>query len=131
MVVTDLLAKNPEDRPPNARAVAVRLGLADHEIAGLAIGLARTVYGDGDEPDEAVTQLSRALLDPSPTMAADDEPSPRACGTTLSQVRRSPGGCSPSAANAVRIARTTRCDPSRGTAPAPAPRTSTTSPSAS
>ena len=71
MVVSDLLAKNPEDRPPNARAVAVRLGLADHEIAGLAIGLARTVYGDGDEPDEQVKPLSRALLDPAPTMATD------------------------------------------------------------
>jgi serine/threonine-protein kinase len=71
MVVTDLLAKNPTDRPPNARAVAVRLGLADHEIAGLALGLARAVYGDDDEPDAEVTPLSRALLDPAPTMATD------------------------------------------------------------
>jgi len=71
MVVTDLLAKNPADRPPNARAVAIRLGLADHEIVGLALGLARTVYGDDDEPDEAVRPLSRALLDPAPTQATD------------------------------------------------------------
>jgi serine/threonine-protein kinase len=71
MVVADLLAKNPADRPPNARAVAIRLGLADHEIAGLALGLARMVYGEDDEPDEEVRPLSRALLDPAPTMAAD------------------------------------------------------------
>lgn len=70
LVVTELLAKNPEDRPPNARAVAIRLGLADHEITGLALGLARMVYGD-DEPDAEVTPLSRALLDPAPTASVD------------------------------------------------------------
>jgi serine/threonine-protein kinase len=69
MVVTDLLAKNPEDRPPNALAVAIRLGLADHEITGLAIGLARMVYGEDEQPDEDVRPLSRALLDPAPTVA--------------------------------------------------------------
>jgi serine/threonine-protein kinase len=71
MVITDLLSKNPADRPTNARAVAIRLGLADNEIAGLALGLAQMVYGDDDEPDEEVTPLSRALLDPAPTMASD------------------------------------------------------------
>jgi serine/threonine-protein kinase len=70
LVVEELLAKDPADRPPNALAVAVRLGLADHEMSGLALGLARTVYGD-EEPDDDVTPLSRALLDPSPTMASD------------------------------------------------------------
>jgi eukaryotic-like serine/threonine-protein kinase len=70
MVVTDLLAKDPADRPPTALAVAIRLGLADREITGPALGLARMVYGD-DEPDAEVTPLSRALLDPAPTMAAD------------------------------------------------------------
>jgi serine/threonine-protein kinase len=69
-VIEDLLAKDPAERPPNALAVAVRLGLADHEMAGLALSLARTVYGD-EEPDSNITPLSRALLDPSPTMAAD------------------------------------------------------------
>jgi serine/threonine-protein kinase len=67
-VIEDLLAKNPDDRPPNARAVAIRLGLADHEMVGLNLALAREVYGD-EEPDERITQLSRALLDPPPTMA--------------------------------------------------------------
>jgi eukaryotic-like serine/threonine-protein kinase len=69
-VVKDLLAKNPADRPPNALAVAVRLGLADHELTGPALGLARLVYG-AQEPDSEVTSLSRAMLDPDPTMAAD------------------------------------------------------------
>ena len=45
-VIEDLLAKDPADRPENARAVAVRLGLADHEIMGLALGLAQAVYGE-------------------------------------------------------------------------------------
>ena len=53
-VIEDLLAKDPGDRPANARAVAIRLGLADHEITGLALGLAQAVYGesalDGDTP---------------------------------------------------------------------------------
>ena len=71
MLFVDLLSKNPADRPPNARAVAIRLGLADHEIAGLALGLARTVYGEDDEARPEVSRLSRALLDPAPTMATD------------------------------------------------------------
>jgi serine/threonine-protein kinase len=45
-VIEELLAKDPADRPENARAVAVRLGLADHEIMGLALGLAQAVYGE-------------------------------------------------------------------------------------
>jgi len=45
-VIDDLLAKDPRDRPENARAVAIRLGLADHEIIGLALGLAQAVYGE-------------------------------------------------------------------------------------
>jgi serine/threonine-protein kinase len=45
-VIEDLLAKDPHQRPENARAVAIRLGLADHEIIGLALGLAQAVYGE-------------------------------------------------------------------------------------
>ncbi len=37
-VIEHLLEKDPRDRPENARAVAVRLGLADHEIMGLSLG---------------------------------------------------------------------------------------------
>jgi serine/threonine-protein kinase len=69
-VVEELLSKNPDDRPANARAVAIRLGMADHELSGLNLVLAREVYGD-EEPDGAVKPLSRALLDPAPTMASD------------------------------------------------------------
>jgi serine/threonine-protein kinase len=47
-VVEDLLEKDPADRPPNARAVAVRLGLHDHELMGLSLGLAEAVYGDSE-----------------------------------------------------------------------------------
>ena len=36
LVVEDCLAKDPAQRPPNARAVALRLGLGDHEIMALA-----------------------------------------------------------------------------------------------
>lgn len=45
-LVEDLLAKDPDNRPPNAMAVAVRLGLADAELSGLAMGLALAVDGD-------------------------------------------------------------------------------------
>lgn len=45
-LVEDLLAKDPDDRPANAREVAVRLGLHDHELVGLSLGAARAVYGD-------------------------------------------------------------------------------------
>ena len=51
-VIEDLLAKDPLDRPDNARAVAYRLGLADHEMAGLAIGLAHAVYGESTLDDD-------------------------------------------------------------------------------
>jgi serine/threonine protein kinase len=51
-VIEDLLAKDPQERPENARAVAIRLGLADHEIMGLALGLAQAVYGESSVEDE-------------------------------------------------------------------------------
>ncbi|GAB3591936.1 serine/threonine-protein kinase [Angustibacter peucedani] len=49
-VVEDCLAKEPGERPPNARAVALRLGLGDDETLGLALGLAWSV---GDEEGAA------------------------------------------------------------------------------
>jgi serine/threonine-protein kinase len=49
-VVEDLLEKDPANRPPNARAVAVRLGLHDHELMGASLGLAEAVYGDSEPP---------------------------------------------------------------------------------
>lgn len=43
LVIEDCLAKDPEARPPNARAVALRLGLGDNETMGLGLGLAWSV----------------------------------------------------------------------------------------
>ncbi|GAA6525502.1 serine/threonine-protein kinase [Intrasporangium sp. DVR] len=58
-VINDCLQKNPADRPPNAAAVAVRLGLGDQEVAGLALGLAQALGGVPDEmlqPEDIPTQ---------------------------------------------------------------------------
>jgi serine/threonine protein kinase len=44
--VAALLEKKPDDRPENARAVGVMLGMADHELIGLALGLASQVNSD-------------------------------------------------------------------------------------
>jgi eukaryotic-like serine/threonine-protein kinase len=67
-VIEDLLAKDPQDRPENARAVAIRLGLADHEIMGLALGLAQAVYGESSlEPVAETVPVEDA--DPTPTQA--------------------------------------------------------------
>jgi serine/threonine-protein kinase len=72
-VIDDLLAKDPDDRPPNARAVAVRLGLADHEIIGLALGLAQAVYGDSTLADEVIagSAADEAPAPPEATVAVD------------------------------------------------------------
>ncbi len=48
-LIIDCLAKDPLDRPANAREVATRVGLGDHEMAGLALGLASAT--DDDSPD--------------------------------------------------------------------------------
>src|SRR4051794_7607961 len=71
-VIEDLLAKDPQQRPENARAVAIRLGLADHEIIGLALGLAQAVYGESSV-DEEVAELHAdpAPEEPSATVALD------------------------------------------------------------
>ncbi len=71
-VIDDLLAKEPRDRPENARAVAIRLGLADHEIIGLALGLAQAVYGESTLGDEDLASFARPGTDePTATMAVD------------------------------------------------------------
>jgi serine/threonine-protein kinase len=68
-VIEDLLAKDPADRPPNARAVAIRLGLADHEIVGLALGLAHAVYGESTLED--FPRLPSQPAEPTATVAID------------------------------------------------------------
>ena len=70
-VIEDLLAKDPKDRPENARAVAVRLGLADHEIMGLSLGLAQAVYGESALDDGDVVDPDPTPAEPTGTMAVD------------------------------------------------------------
>jgi serine/threonine-protein kinase len=69
-VIEHLLAKDPQDRPENARAVAIRLGLADHEMAGLALGLAQAVYGESSLDTDGVLPDPAAPPEPE-TMAVD------------------------------------------------------------
>jgi serine/threonine-protein kinase len=72
-VVEDLLAKDPADRPPNARAVAVRLGLHDHELMGLSLNMATAVYGVDEDDDieegPATAAARRQLQADVPTAA--------------------------------------------------------------
>jgi serine/threonine-protein kinase len=70
-VIEHLLEKDPRNRPENARAVAIRLGLADHEIMGLALGLAQAVYGESSLDDEAIIAPDPTPADPTGTMAVD------------------------------------------------------------
>jgi serine/threonine protein kinase len=68
-VIDDLLEKDPRDRPLNARAVAIRLGLADHEIIGLSLGLAEAVYGESSLDDGALADPDASPTDPTGTLA--------------------------------------------------------------
>jgi eukaryotic-like serine/threonine-protein kinase len=70
-VIEDMLAKDPVDRPPNARAVAIRLGLADHEITGLALGLAHAVYGESALEQDPTPEANPMPLEPVTTLAVD------------------------------------------------------------
>ena len=70
-VIEDLLAKDPLDRPENARAVAVRLGLADHEIMGLALGLAQAVYGESTLDEDLLHVDDPTPADPTRTVSVD------------------------------------------------------------
>jgi serine/threonine-protein kinase len=65
-VIQDCLQKSPADRPPNAAAVAVRLGLGDQDVAGLALGLAHALGGVPEEapgPDQVPTQAMSSPAD--------------------------------------------------------------------
>ena len=52
-LVRDCLAKNPAERPANAREVASRVGLGDNEMAGLSLGLASALdsWAEDDSPN--------------------------------------------------------------------------------
>jgi serine/threonine-protein kinase len=69
-VIEHLLAKDPLERPENARAVAIRLGLADHEIIGLALGLAQAVYGES-ALEEPIGPDDPTPAEPTATVAVD------------------------------------------------------------
>ena len=70
-VIEDMLEKDPRDRPENARAVAIRLGLADHEIMGLSLGLAQAVYGESTLDDGAIVDPDPTPVEPTGTMAVE------------------------------------------------------------
>jgi serine/threonine protein kinase len=70
-VIEDMLEKDPRDRPENARAVAIRLGLADHEIMGLSLGLAQAVYGESTLDDEAILDPDPTPVEPTGTLAVE------------------------------------------------------------
>jgi serine/threonine protein kinase len=65
LVIEDCLCKDPRHRPPHATAIALRLGLGDHETLGLGLGLAWTVGdthpdrspGEAPSPDTVVAEL--------------------------------------------------------------------------
>ncbi|MGW5238600.1 serine/threonine-protein kinase [Monashia sp. NPDC004114] len=71
-LITDCLEKEPENRPPNAAAVATRLGLGDQDLIGLALGLATALNG---QYDELPPELSHAVDELTPTRGM---PSPAA-----------------------------------------------------
>lgn len=72
-LIQDCLEKDPEKRPANAAAVAVRLGLGDHDIMGMALGLATALNGQGDDlPEDLVAAVDE--LTPTRFLANPAEP---------------------------------------------------------
>jgi serine/threonine-protein kinase len=57
-LILECLEKDPERRPANAAAVAIRLGLGDQEVRGLALGLATAINGSPADLMEAVEELA-------------------------------------------------------------------------
>lgn len=57
-LITECLEKDPEQRPANAATVAVRLGMGDQELRGLALGLATAINGSPADMIENVEQLA-------------------------------------------------------------------------
>jgi serine/threonine-protein kinase len=70
-LVAECLQKDPEKRPANAAAVAVRLGLGDQEVRGLALGLATAINGAPAEMLDEVDELEGEVRDPSSDPAGD------------------------------------------------------------
>ena len=55
-LIAECLEKEPDKRPPNAAAIAVRLGLGDQEVVGLALGFAQALTGQAEEVELEATQ---------------------------------------------------------------------------
>jgi serine/threonine-protein kinase len=73
-IIEDCLQKEPDARPANAAAVALRLGLGDHDLIGLALGLATNLNGQSDElPEELADAVDE--LTPTRFVASPAEPS--------------------------------------------------------
>ena len=71
-VIEDLLAKDPRTARRTPGPSRYRLGLADHEMAGLALGLAQAVYGESTLNDDirAMGTVSPPQ-EPAPTIVVD------------------------------------------------------------
>ena len=60
-LITECLEKDPEQRPANAASVAVRLGMGDQELRGLALGLATAINGSPADMIENVEELAEEV----------------------------------------------------------------------
>jgi serine/threonine-protein kinase len=72
-LILECLEKDPERRPANAAAVAIRLGLGDQEVRGLALGLATAINGSPADLMEAVEELAEESRAAHATEAGNDE----------------------------------------------------------
>jgi serine/threonine-protein kinase len=81
-LVTDCLAKKPEDRPANAREVAGRVGLGEHEMVGLGLGLASALdsWAEDDSPNTDGSVIRFPDLG-GPTVAMEIQPGTAQPGT--------------------------------------------------
>ncbi|MGO4597280.1 serine/threonine-protein kinase [Terrabacter sp. 2RAF25] len=60
-LITECLEKDPEKRPANAATVAVRLGMGDQELRGLALGLATAINGSPADMIENVEEVAEQV----------------------------------------------------------------------
>jgi serine/threonine-protein kinase len=88
-LIAECLEKDPEKRPANAAAVAVRLGLGDQETRGLALGLATAINGSPAELLESVDELEGEVRTPAPAQTDDELEPTRAMATPAPAPARS------------------------------------------
>ena len=61
LVIEDCLNKDPQQRPPHATAVALRLGLGDNEVMGLGLGLVWSADDTGPGSGSTVDTLPNTI----------------------------------------------------------------------